>query len=180
MKKFKTVILRYKYFLGFLVVNLLLLIFAPEIGKSSFKMSVENFLEMLTVVPAVFIMIGLLDVWVQRETMMKYMGEGSGVKGAVIAFLMGSCAAGPLYASFPVAAMLLKKGVKLSNIFIFVGAWSTTKIPLILFEATNLGTSYMLLRLGCNIVGIAIIALLLEKNTSEKEKEQIYERAKTL
>jgi hypothetical protein len=57
----------------------------------------------------------------------------------VLAILIGSAAAGPLYGAFPVAAVFMKKGVKFSNILIFIGAWSTTKIPMILFEVSSLG-----------------------------------------
>ncbi len=109
--------------------------------------------------------------------MMKYMGEHSGIEGGVIAFIMGSAAAGPLYVAFPIAGVLLKKGVKLTNVFIFVGAWSTTKIPMILFEATNLGWDYMLLRFVCNIIGIIIIAILLEKMIPSEERKSIYANA---
>ena len=103
--------------------------------------------------------------------MVRYMGEGSGLKGAALAFLLGSAAAGPLYAAFPVAAVLLKKGAKLSNVFLFIGAWSTTKIPLLLFEAANLGVPYMLLRFGFYIVGITCIAFLLEKSLNQQDRQ---------
>ena len=93
---------------------------------------------------------------------------------------MGSAAAGPLYAAFPVAGVLLKKGVSLTNVFIFIGAWSTTKIPMLLFEAGNLGTRFMLLRLSCNIVGILIIAAILTRTTAPEERAALYESAKEL
>ena len=128
----------------------------------------------------ILVLLGLLDAWVQRETMIKYMGHGSGVRGGVFAFILGAAAAGPLYAAFPVAAVLMKKGAKLTNVFLFIGAWSTTKIPLLLFEASNLGLSYMLLRLGSNMVGIILIAILLERSLSETDKAAIYENAETL
>jgi len=91
------------------------------------------------------------------------MGENSGFIGVAIAFFLGSAAAGPLYAAFPVAGILLKKGSKLSNVLIFIGAWSTTKIPLLLFEASSLGWKFMVLRFVINIPGIALIAYLTEK-----------------
>lgn len=178
MKKTVMLIKRYQFFLLFLAVNLALLFAKPEIGMSSFSITKQNLLEMLSVLPPILILLGLLDVWVERETMVKYMGKNAGIKGAVIAFIMGSAAAGPLYVAFPVAGVLLKKGVQLTNVFIFIGAWSTTKVPMILFEASNLGWRYMLLRLGCNIVGITVIALILEKTTSDAERETIYEIAK--
>ena len=109
--------------------------------------------------------------------MIKYMGDNSGLVGILIAFFLGSAAAGPLYAAFPVAGVLLKKGSKLSNVFIMLGAWSTTKIPLILFEASALGFKFMIVRLGLDIVGIAIIAYFTERMLSKEEKEEIYQKA---
>jgi Predicted permease. len=107
------------------------------------RISGENALEMLTIIPPIFILLGLLDVWVEREVMIKYIGDRSGVRGGIIAFVLGSAAAGPLYASFPIAAMFLKKGASWRNVLLFIGAWSTTKIPLILFETASLGFNFM-------------------------------------
>lgn len=169
---------RYKFFLLLFALNLILLLVQPTLGRQSFDITKNNLLEMLTILPPIFILLGLLDVWVERETMMKYMGEGSGPVGAILAFVIGSAAAGPLYAAFPIAGVLLKKGVRLTNVFIFIGAWSTTKLPMLLFEASNLGLQYMLLRWTFNVIGIIIIAFLLEKTAPEEEKATIYANAK--
>jgi uncharacterized membrane protein YraQ (UPF0718 family) len=134
-------------------------------------------LEMLSVIPPVFILLGLLDVWVQKETMMRYMGEKSGFIGIAIAFLLGSAAAGPLYAAFPIAGVLLKKGSKLSNVLIFIGAWSTTKIPMLLFEASAMGWKFMVTRFIIDIPGIAIIAYVTEKLLTNSERDKIYKQA---
>ena len=74
---------------------------------------------MLLVIPPIFVLLGLLDVWVPRQQMIKYMGAGAGVKGPILAFLLGSFAAGPLYGAFPFVAVLMKKGASLMNILIF-------------------------------------------------------------
>ncbi len=158
-------------------INIALIIFFPDIGINSIKLSWKNLLEMLAVLPPIFILLGLLDVWVKRETMVKYMGEGSGIVGIVIAYLIGSAAAGPLYAAFPVAGVLLKKGSKLSNVFIMIGAWSTTKIPQILFEASALGAKFMFVRLILDLIGIAVIAIFTQLTLNKNEKEEIYNNA---
>lgn len=173
----KKTLKRYRIFIIMAAVNIILIIFFPDIGINSLKLSWKNLLEMLAVLPPIFILLGLLDVWVKRETMVKYMGEGSGVIGVLLAYLIGSAAAGPLYAAFPVAAVLLKKGSKLSNVFIMIGAWSTTKIPQILFEASALGTKFMLIRLALDLVGIAIIAVFTQLSLNKEEKEDIYNKA---
>jgi uncharacterized membrane protein YraQ (UPF0718 family) len=132
------------------------------------------------VIPPIFILLGLLDTWIEKETMMRLVGEKAGLTGNIVAFLLGSVAAGPLYAAFPVAGVLLKKGGKLSNIFIFIGAWSTTKIPLLLFEQSTMGWKFMLTRFLLNIPIIISIALITEKVLSATEKEVIYSKVKQI
>lgn len=168
---------RYKFFIVILAVNIIMMIVNPDLGKQSFQITKSNALEMLSIIPPIFILLGLLDVWVKRETMIKYMGENSGILGVVIAFLLGSAAAGPLYAAFPVAVVLLKKGSKLSNVLIMIGAWSTTKIPLLLFEASSMGIKFMFIRLILDLIGITVISYTTEKLLSTEEKEEIYIRA---
>lgn len=170
---------RYSLFIMMLLINCALLAINPDIGKRSFSLTWKNTLEMLAVIPPIFILLGLLDVWVKREVMIKYMGDHSGIVGILIAFFLGSAAAGPLYAAFPVAGVLLKKGSKLSNVFIFMGAWSTTKIPLLLFEASALGPRFTLIRLIIDLFGILIIAYFTEKLLLPKEKAAIYGLAET-
>lgn len=176
----KDLLKRYRFFLILAVINLLLIILFPVIGKKSVNITWNNMLEMLSVLPPIFVLLGLLDVWVERETMIKYMGEKSGIIGVMIAFLLGSAAAGPLYAAFPVAGVLLRKGSRFSNVLIFIGAWSTTKIPLLLFEASAMGWKFMLIRFIIDIPGIALIAYMTEKLMSKSDKELVYQNANTL
>lgn len=153
---------RYRMFLAFSGVSIALLFLAPDTGWKALAITQDNIGEMLAFLPPIFVLLGLLDVWVDRETMMKYMGENSGLRGMFLGFVLGSAAAGPLYAAFPMAGVMMKKGARMLNIFIFIGAWSTTKIPLIMFETATLGFRFMALRLIFNIIGIVIIAKILE------------------
>lgn len=171
----KALLKRYGVFLLLLIANIVIGLLLPEIGKKSVSITIQNLLEMLLVIPPIFVLLGLLDVWVDRATMMKYTGKGSGFKGVLIAFLLGSAAAGPLYAAFPVAGVMLKKGSSLWNVFIFIGAWSTTKIPMLTFEAASLGLPFTLIRLGLSIIGILLIALVTEKTLSKAQQSEIYE-----
>ncbi|MHB8125179.1 MAG: permease [Desulfitobacteriaceae bacterium] len=176
----KEIMIRYKYFLILAVINIGLLAINPIIGQKSLSITWNNTLEMLSVIPPIFILLGLLDVWVQRETMIKLMGEKSGFIGIALAFFLGSAAAGPLYAAFPVAGVLLKKGSKFSNVLIFIGAWSTTNIPMLLFEASSMGWKFMITRLIINLPGIALIAYITEKLLNDEEKQYIYDNAVTV
>lgn len=165
---------RYKVFLLLALANIIIGLIMPGIGLKSLDLTRANLLEMMSVIPPIFILLGLLDVWVDRSTMIRLTGNGSGLKGVLIAFLMGSAAAGPLYAAFPVAGMMLKKGSSLMNVFIFIGAWSTTKIPMLTFEAASLGLPFTLTRMALSVIGILAIALISQKSLNPEQKEELY------
>lgn len=168
---------RYRFFLGSAALLLGLYAVSPDQGSAAAVMTGRSLKEMLTIIPPIFLLLGLLDVWVPRDVLIRYMGPGSGLKGVMLGILIGSAAAGPLYGAFPVAAVLMKKGASFSNIMIFLGAWSTTKIPMVLFEITSLGSSFALTRLVASLAGIFIIAWIVEHSLSEEEKARIYEKS---
>ena len=147
-----------------------------DLGKKVVTSVGYGLREVAMVLPPIFILLGLIDVWVSRERMIRLMGPGSGIKGIIISIIMGSVAAGPLYAAFPIAAMLLKKGARLTNILIFIGAWSTTKIPMLLFEISALGARFALLRLLIVIPGIIIIAYSIYFLLSKREISYIHKK----
>lgn len=172
-----------KKFRMFIVASIIILItymFSKETGLKAIDTVWMSFKEMIMILPPIFVLMGLLDVWVPKDVMSKYMGEGSGLKGILISIFIGSAAAGPLYGAFPVAAVFMKKGVKLTNIFIFIGAWSTTKIPMFLFELSSMGPKFAITRLIVNIPGIFIISYLLNYLLKEKDKEEIYNMANNM
>ncbi len=174
----KAIAKRYSSFLLVLVLlGGVISLFNQELGTGVFNITVMQLKEMLLVIPPpIFVLLGLLDVWVPKQTMVKFMGKGSGLKGILLSLLIGSAAAGPpLYGAFPpVAAVFMKKGVTFTNILIFIGgAWSTTKIPMILFEFSALGAPFALTRLLIDIPGIIIIAFLLAKMMGNDEIEAI-------
>lgn len=119
------------------------------------------FKEMMIILPAMFIIIGLLDVWVPKERIQKHIGEASGIKGMLWVMLLAFMQAGPLYAAFPMAYLLWKKGSSATNIFIYLGAFTTAKIPMLAFEMGFLGVKFSLLRILISIPVFIIIGLVM-------------------
>lgn len=177
MKKF---LKRYRGTILVLVLMLLFTAVNQKMGTKALGSAADLIRQMLLLLPPIFVLLGLLDVWVPREIMVKYMGNESGIKGILLAILLGSCTSGPLYAAFPVTAVFMKKGVKFSNIMIFLGTWSTTKIPMLLFEGSNLGWKFALTRLLIDIPGIILIAFALESAVSNNDIEKLYQNAEQI
>lgn len=155
-----------KKFKAPLILALLFLLLAfllPEIATRSAVVSFSYFKEMALVLPPVFMLMGLLEVWVPKEKIRRLIGRESGIKGMFFSFLMGTLPTGPLYMAFPMAGSLLNKGAKISNIVIFLGAWAAIKIPQLIAETEFLGLQFTALRFILTLTAVIIIGLIMEK-----------------
>ena len=168
---------KYKWALVTTGLLILLTLITPEIGSKATQLTVSNFLSMLGVLPPIMLLIGLLDVWVPKEVMIRLMGEKSGLLGIAVAFFLGSLAAGPLYAAFPIAAILLKKNARISYVIFFLGVWSSAKLPLVMFEIASFGSRFTLVHVTSNLMIFLIGAFLLEKSLNAESKERLYKSA---
>lgn len=131
-----------------------------EIFEGNFLLFIK---EMMMFLPLMFLLIGLFDVWAPKEKIERHIGSDSGVKGAVWMILLAMLQAGPLYGAFPVSYVLYKKGASIRNIFIYLGAFSTLKIPMLSFEIGFLGLKFSLLRTLLTIPVFIFIAIIMEK-----------------
>ena len=128
-----------------------------EIGYNFVSFSVD----MLKILPCAFILIGLFEVWVKRETVEKHFGEQSGIRGYIWALLLASTTVGGLYVAFPVAYSLHSKGAKLSVIFTYIGAAAIFRIPMPIFEASFLGIKFTAIRLLVSLPLVIVTSILL-------------------
>ena len=156
------IIKRYKFFIISLFILFIISIFNIDIGLKSILNAKDSFIQMISVLPPIMIILGLMDVWISREKLMKYMGDNSGILGIFLSMLIGAIGAGPMYAAFPFTAVLIKKGVKFSNIIIFMNSWCVIKISTLLFEVSSLGYKFTFLRLLIDIPGVIIMGFLVE------------------
>lgn len=149
----------------FYLIFFLFLIFANVFHVQSGEEITKNFISfsllMLKIVPVVFVLIGLFEVWVKRETIEKHLGEESSWVSFVWAIILSSTTVGGLYVAFPIAAVLHSKGAKLSVIFTYVGAAAVCRVPMAIFEATFMGIKFTLIRLLVSIPLIILSSIIL-------------------
>jgi uncharacterized membrane protein YraQ (UPF0718 family) len=170
---FKSYIIKNKGSLAFIAGFSLFIIasylFDISRGKAVLEMNVLPFMkEMLVFLPFMFILIGLADVWISKEKVEKHIGENAGIKGTVYVILLSMLQAGPLYGAFPVTYLLWKKGASTRNLFIYIGAFSTLKVPMLMFEIGFLGWKFSLIRTLVTLPVIILIAIILEKYLKNK------------
>lgn len=165
---------RYEFFIITVFITIVITFVNMGIGLKTLNLAGSSFLQMLEVLPPIMIMLGLMDVWVSKEKMIKYMGVDSGIKGIGLSIFFASIAAGPMYAAFPFIPVLIRKEVKFSNIILFMNAWCVTKISTLLFEISGLGVRFTLLRFIVDLPGIIIMAFLVEKFLTKDDLDGLY------
>lgn len=154
---------KYRLFTVVLIANLGLGLYDTSLETTSIRNTLQFLSEVLMIVPSVMVLMGLFDVWVPRKLVEQSIGYGSGLQGMLFTILLGTAAAGPIYAAFPVALSLQKKGARLANIGIFLGTWAAIKIPMILMESSFIGLRFALIRLTLTIPGVIGVGLLMER-----------------
>ncbi len=136
-----------------------------EIGYNFISFSIE----MLKILPCAFVLIGLFEVWVKRESVEKYFGNKSGFMGYAWSILLAGTTVGGLYVAFPVAYSLYNKGAKSSLIFTYIGASAICKIPMTIFEASFLGAKFSLIRLFISIPLVILSSMWLGNYIEKKD-----------
>lgn len=144
-----------------LLAYLVSFILRPQFAAQAFDNSAYYFIEMVQIMPMIFLLIVVIDVLIPKEVIIKNLGEGSGFKGSILALVLGSISAGPIYAAFPVSKLLLKKGASIGNIVIILSAWAVVKVPMLANEAKFLGTNFMGTRWILTVVSIFIMSAIV-------------------
>ena len=168
---------KYWFLFAVITVNLIMLLLQPQTEIKALHFTGKNLLNFLFMLTPVFICIGLMDIWIDRDTMIRIMGDKTGFRGFIIALLLGVVTAVPLYALLPVAGVLLKKGSRIANVLVFLCASSSIRIPLLLFEISSLGWQFTFVRFGLNLVVVFAMAFMIEKMLTDTDKRAIYENA---
>ena len=139
-----------------------LAIMTPNTAARSTLVTWDYFKEMALILPPVFLLMGLMEVWVPKNKIQKWLGSGSGLRGGLISLVLGTLPTGPLYIAFPMTATLLRKGASITNMVIFLGSWAALKIPQLMVEIKFLGIPFTGLRFGFTLAALVIMGLIME------------------
>ncbi len=154
------------------LVYSLLAAVSPDAVRRAMGASQGYLVEMVLIIPAVVILMGLFEVWVPRDMIRRFLGRKAGGRGVFLAFLMGTAPTGPLYVAFPIASSLMKKGASPSNLIVFLGAWAAAKVPQIAMEAKFLGPDFAMARLGLTAISLVIMGFFGETLLRKLDADQ--------
>lgn len=135
-------------FLYILATVCLLLSFikSREKTKKALLKAWKSFENILPQFLSIIIAIGIMLTAVDTQTIMKLMGESSGMLGVIIASLIGAITLIPGFVAFPLAAALFESGAGVMQIAAFVSALMMVGIITLPLEFKTFGKKAAIIR----------------------------------
>lgn len=125
-----------------------------KIGLKKLKKNIPVFLNML-------ILVSLSLYFVSDQMILKYLGEGSGAVGVLLAGSLGSIAFMPGFIAFPLAGILLEKGVSYTVIAAFSTTLMMVGIVTYPLEKDFFGLKITIIRNIVSLVMAVIVSILI-------------------
>ncbi len=143
------------------IAYVVLALFHPPEALDAAARGVTTFASLLATLIGVFVLIGLVRIWVTDAFIIRHLGEGSGWRGLVIGASLGTVMIGPLVGVFPLYESLLVKGARPGVIVAMVSTWAI-KLAMIPLELSIFGWQFTLVRNGLLFCFAFVMAALME------------------
>lgn len=149
--------------LGFITIVLLTtsFIFDKEKSISGLKKGIMMFLNLLPTLITVLIIISSLLYFIPNELLLKLFGKESGLKGMILAAIVGSISLIPGFIAYPLGNILIKQGVSYSVIAIFITTLMMVGIVTLPIEKKYFSMKVALIRNFLSFIGAIVIGLLM-------------------
>jgi uncharacterized protein len=120
---------------------------SPAAAGNGLSAAGSLILEIIPRMLAAFMLAGLIQAIVPQETIVKWMGHGSGARGILIGMTLGSVTPGGPMTHFPIIASLFKVGVGIGPLVSYLTAWSLFGMQrIIMWEIPFLGLKIVAVR----------------------------------
>ncbi|MDY6848684.1 MAG: permease [Thermodesulfobacteriota bacterium] len=148
----------------YLAVILIAYMIAIRLDKTKTRDSLDiarkSFIKVLPLLFAVFLLVGLFQVFLPAELIERWLGEASGPASLLIATVAGAVAIGPPLTAFPLAGSLLQGGAWPPAIAAFIVSWISVGLITLPFEASVFGPRFAVTRNILVFLSAMLIGLL--------------------
>jgi len=125
---------------------------SPQAASNGLNATGALILELIPRSVAAFTLAGLIQAVVPQETIVRWMGHGSGAKGILIGMTLGSVTPGGPMTHFPIIASLFKVGVGVGPLVSYLTAWSLFGLQrIIMWEIPFLGPKVVAVRVAVSL-----------------------------
>jgi uncharacterized membrane protein YraQ (UPF0718 family) len=122
---------------------------SPAAASEGLNATAALILEIIPRMIAAFALAGLIQAIVPQETIVSWMGHGSGMRGLFIGMTLGSVTPGGPMTHFPIVASLFKVGVGVGPLVAYLTAWSLFGLQrIIMWEIPFLGAKVVAVRVA--------------------------------
>jgi len=125
------------------------------------RKGISMFIKLLPVLLLMLALVSVVLFLIPNDTLVQYMGEGSGLKGWLTAAFLGSVALIPGFIAYPICGILLKSGVAYSVIAVFITTLMMTGFITLPLEAKFFGWRTSIIRNTFSLVAALFIGLLM-------------------
>jgi uncharacterized membrane protein YraQ (UPF0718 family) len=150
------------YFLGSVILlYIVLFLVKPESSQQALKVSGEVLFQIAPVLLLIFIFMVALNYFLNPKTVSKYVGQGSGIKGWLLAITTGMLSHGPIYIWYPLLKELQDQGMRngLIAAFLYNRAIKLPHLPLMVYY---FGPVFVVLLLIYMVIASIIEGKLIE------------------
>ncbi len=136
-------------------------IFDREKTWRGIKKGVKQFLNILPTLLSVIILISIVLYFVSDEVLMEYFGRDAGIFAYFSAGIVGAVAILPGFIAYPLAGILVKSGVSLSVIAVFITTLKMVGVLTIPIEKRYFGLKVALMRNALSFIGALIVGIIM-------------------
>ena len=136
---------------------------SPKAAVSGVGAGISLLIEIAPRMVAAFTLAGLAQAIVPQETIVRWMGQGSGHRGLLIGMSLGTITPGGPMTHFPVIASLYKVGVGIGPLVAYLSAWSLFGMQrIIMWEIPFLGAKVVAIRVAVSFIFPVLAGWLCE------------------
>lgn len=131
-------------------------------GKKAIKIGINSFISRFPDILGIFLLIGLLNQFIPKSIIFRYMGNGRGIFDHFIALFFGSIGAGPPATAYPLGQGLLMKGAAISVVGVFLAAWVKVGFISLGVEIKSFGKEFVIWRNIVAIISCLLMGLIIQ------------------
>ena len=113
---------------------ILLYLDSPERGIYAIQSTGKTFTGVILLIFAGTLLGAVIELVIPQDLIVNLLGEGSGIKGILIATALGGLTPGGPYVVYPILASLYSEGMGIAPIISFIFAWSCIALGRVPFE----------------------------------------------
>jgi len=140
-----------------IILTIVSFVFDKKKTLKGVKKGIMMFLKILPTLITVIILVSVVLYFVSDKVLMEYLGKDAGLWAYTSAAIIGSVSIIPGFIAYPLASILLKAGVSLSVLSVFITTLKMVGILTIPIEAKFFGYKTAVIRNSLSFVGAIVV-----------------------